>query len=411
MDSPAHHAWLAAETRRLLEFGRGAALPDGGFGWLDRRGAVMPSVPPPLYVTCRMTHVYSLGALLGVEGSEALVDHGVAALRGRFRDAAHGGWFTAVGHDGSPADERKQAYPHSFVVLAASSALVAGRPGARELLDEALDVVERRFWDDDAGMMVEAWDRAFSKLDDYRGMNSNMHTVEAFLAAYAATGDGLWLDRATRITRRALAFAREHDWRLPEHFDPAWTPLLDHHIDTPDDPFRPYGSTMGHWLEWSRLALHVRAARMASSVCPHATDDDLLHDAVALFDAAVREGWHVDGAPGFVYTVDWTGTPRVRQRLHWVLCEALGAATTLWQGCGDDRFRDWYATWWAYADAHLLDRVDGSWHHELDPQNRPAETIRPGKADVYHALQATLLPRLPLGAALATAVRDQPPAP
>jgi sulfoquinovose isomerase len=112
----------------------------------------------------------------------------------------------------------------------------------------------------------------------------------------------------------------------------------------------------------------------------------------------------VDGAPGFAYTVDWDGRPRVRQRLHWVLCEGLGAATVLWRVTGRTAYRDRYAEWWQYADRYLIDREHGSWHHELDPENRPAATIRPGKADVYHAFQATLLPRVPLAPSLATAI-------
>jgi mannose/cellobiose epimerase-like protein (N-acyl-D-glucosamine 2-epimerase family) len=98
----------------------------------------------------------------------------------------------------------------------------------------------------------------------------------------------------------------------------------------------------------------------------------------------------------------------VRQRLHWVLCEALGAATALWSVTGEAAYRDLYATWWDYADRYLIDRVDGSWHHELDVANRPAETIKPGKADVYHALQATLLPRLELGPAVASSLAAGP---
>src|SRR5829696_8840548 len=128
-DSPAHHRWLDGQGRRLLHFGRAAALPDGGFGWLDRRGAVTPGVPTRLYVTCRMTHVYALGTLLGVPGSEALVDHGVRALATTFRDREHGGWFGAVDRAGRPTDDTKGAYPHAFVVLAGASASVAGRPG------------------------------------------------------------------------------------------------------------------------------------------------------------------------------------------------------------------------------------------------------------------------------------------
>lgn len=406
IDSPAHHRWLAAESVRLLDFGRGAALCNGEFGWLDSQGTVTPSTPAPLYVTCRMTHAYSLGSLLGVQGCETLVDHGLAALAHRFRDAENGGWFTAILGPGV-TDDRKMAYPHAFVILAASSASIAGRPGADNLLAEALEICEAHFWDETAGMVVEGWDRTFHTLDTYRGLNSAMHTVEAFLAAFAATSDDRWLGRATRITRRAIGFSRAQEWRLPEHFDSEWRPLLEYNCETPDDPFRPYGSTVGHWLEWSRLALHLRAALQESG--DTVTGDALLQDAVDLFDAAVRAGWYVDGAPGFVYTVDWSGAPRVRQRLHWVLCEAIGAATTLWKATGEAAYRDWYATWWAYADEFLIDRVQGSWHHELDVDNRPAQSIRPGKADIYHALQATLLPRLGLGAALASELRDHAP--
>ena len=66
--------------------------------------------------------------------------------------------------------------------------------------------------------------------------------------------------------------------------------------------------------------------------------------------------------------------------------------------------------WWAYAERYLIDRVRGSWHHQLDPDNRPIGTVWPGKPDLYHAVQATLLPRLPLALSLAAALAAGPPA-
>ena len=61
---------------------------------------------------------------------------------------------------------------------------------------------------------------------------------------------------------------------------------------------------------------------------------------------------------------------------------------------------------------HTVDR--GSWHHELDPGNRPQASVWRGKPDLYHAVQATLLPRLPLSPSLASALalscRIRPPA-
>ena len=37
------------------------------------------------------------------------------------------------------------------------------------------------FWDDQAGLCVDGWDTSFTTCDSYRGVNSNMHAVEAML--------------------------------------------------------------------------------------------------------------------------------------------------------------------------------------------------------------------------------------
>nr|WP_123920132.1 AGE family epimerase/isomerase [Georgenia muralis] len=425
---------LGHEARRLLAFGRAAALPGGGFAWLDVTGAPTPGMPAYLYVTGRMTHTYALAHLLGVPGAAELVDHGVNSLRTVFHDDAHGGWFTAVeaggaadGLDGGAdstghvvVDDRKWSYPHAFVILAAASAHLAGRPGAAELLDEALAVVEERFWDEGLGVVVEEWDASFTRLSDYRGANANMHTVEAFLAAFDATGRAVWLDRARQISERVVGVAEAHQWRLPEHYDAGFHPLLEHNREHLTDPFKPYGATVGHGFEWSRLLLQVDAGLHAAWDGDHGAADpmgsepgtastpsgrvDLVGAARALFDRAVADGWSVDGAPGFVYTTDWSGTPVIRQRLHWVVCEALGAAAALWHVTGEEAYAGHYRTWWEYARTTFVDTLGGSWHHELDPVNRPAATIRPGKADIYHATQAMLLPGLPLRPSMAGAL-------
>lgn len=401
LTAPAHARWLEAETDRLLDFGRRSLVPSGGFARQGEDGTAQDG-PLELWIACRMTHVYAIGHLLGRPGLAAFADHGVEAIRSRFADAEHGGWFAEVERDGTPRDDAKAAYPHAFVVLAASSATAAGRPGAAELLDQALEVSEQRFWDEDAGMVVEEWDRAFTTLDGYRGVNANMHTVEAYLAAADVTGDRVWLDRAVRVVERVVhGFARGNAWRLPEHFDEGWSPLLDYNRATPAHPFRPFGATIGHWFEWARLTLHARAALQARGESAPAW---MLDDAVGLFDAGVREGWAVDGADGFVYTVDWEGTPVVRERMHWVAAEAIAAAAALHAATGDDRFDDLYARWWDYVGRYVLDREGGSWWHELGTDNTVSRTVWAGKADLYHAVQATLIPRLPLAPVIVPAL-------
>jgi sulfoquinovose isomerase len=393
-----HRGWLADEGNRLLDFAVGSAHPDGGFAWLGDNGLALLDQPVQTYITCRMTHVFSLGHLLGRPGMGRLADHGVAALLGRLRDAENGGWYSAVGPNGPTAAE-KRAYEHAFVVLAASSAAAAGRDGATQLLTDALSVVEGHFWVEQDGLLVDEWDSEWRIRDPYRGVNANMHAVEAFLAAADVTGLAVWRDRALRVVERVVHdFARSNAWRLPEHFDSSWHALPAYNTSDRAHQFRPYGVTIGHLMEWARLALHLRAALGKKA------PDWLLPDAQSLFREGVRLGWSVDGAEGFVYTVDWDGTPVVRDRLHWVLAEAIAAAAALGSVTADPQYERWYRVWWDHAAALFVDPGGGSWRHELDPQNRPAATVWSGKPDVYHALQATMVPVLPLAPTFATAL-------
>ncbi|MEJ7690270.1 MAG: AGE family epimerase/isomerase [Nocardioidaceae bacterium] len=398
---PAHKRWLETESDRLLRFSRASRHPSGGFAWLDTTGRPQLDRPVELWVTCRMTHVFALGHLMGRPGCGGLVDHGVRALTGRFYDVRNSGWYAAADEAG-PTSRTKTAYEHAFVVLAAASATAAGRAGASELLDEALHVMLSRFWDDDHGMVVEEWDETWATLDGYRGVNANMHTVEALLAAADVTEDRSLIERALRIVTRVVHdLARSHEFRIPEHFDSCWQPLLDYNVDHPAHPFRPFGSTVGHSLEWSRLALQLRAA-----LGENAAPAWLLDDACSLFDAALRDGWSADGAEGFLYTVDWNGQPVVRERMHWVVAEATATAAALHRATGEATYADWYERWWDHIAELFIDHHLGGWHHELDASNRLSGVVWNGKPDSYHALQATLLPRLPLTPSLATALRD-----
>ncbi len=389
-DDAGHRAWLAAETERLFAFGRDVIHPDGGAAVLGERGEPLLDQPVQLWITARTVHVFALGTLLGVPGSRTTAEAALAGIAGPLADRDHGGWCSTIGSGGP-----KSCYDHAFVLLAASSAVTAGLAGGEGLLAAAEGVYVDRFWDDEAGMVVDAWSADWSTADPYRGLNSTMHSVEAMLATADVTGDPVWLDRAGRIAARVARIGADHDWRLPEHFTADWTPVLDHNRDRPADPFKPYGATIGHGLEWSRLLLQLEAAGGAA----------LTGAAVALYDRAVADGWQVDGAPGFVYTTDWDGAPVVRQRMHWVVAEAIAAAAALHRCTGEQRYADDYARWWDYATAYLLDLDGGSWWHELGPDNRPAAGTWVGKPDLYHAVQACLLPRLPVAPSIATALR------
>ena len=152
------------------------------------------------------------GPLLCDAGGAALADHALDGLRGTLRDRTDGGWFTQVGGK-APVPDIKSCYDHAFVVLAASSASVAGRPGAAELLAEALTTLNDRFWDPDERMYADHWDRTWTTLSPYRGINPHMHADEALPAATGATGETRWRQRAQGIAERVIEFASDRQWR------------------------------------------------------------------------------------------------------------------------------------------------------------------------------------------------------
>jgi mannose/cellobiose epimerase-like protein (N-acyl-D-glucosamine 2-epimerase family) len=296
---------------------------------------------------------------------------------------------------------RKETYGHAFVVLAASSAAVVGRPGAADLLEQALDVVMTHFWDPGTRMPVDSFDRTFTEAEPYRGANAAMHLVEALLAAADATGASAWRERALEVAQRLVGHAQAHGWRLPEHYDAGWNELPDYNREDPRHQFRPYGVTPGHALEWARLLLTMEAGMGAEA------PSWLGPAAVSLASRAVADGWDTQ-IGGFVYTTDVAGVPVVAERFHWVVCEAIGAAWALATATDDRVWAERYAQYWAFAQEHLVDpEQPGLWRHELDSANRPVARTWTDRPDVYHALQATLLPSLPLAPGLAVALASR----
>lgn len=410
LDAPEHLAFLKEQTDDLLAFGRRFPWPGGGASYLHDDGTPWHEQGLHAYETGRFAHAYAIGSILGIPGADEAKSLSAASLEGfisgQLRDTANGGWYTSVAASGTP-EPGKACYAHAFAILGASSASLIDVPGAKKLLDEALKVYDKRFWDDTEHMPFDTWDTTFTNLDDYRGINASMHSVEAFLAVSDALDTPEYRRRAGMIIRRVIGFAKALEWRIPEHFDQHWTPRPDFNADHKDDQFKPYGATPGHGLEWARLIAQWALASYAHHDIDEAERDATVAASEQLFARAVADGWNADGEPGFVYTVDWQGRPIVHDRMHWTLAEGINTAFMLYRITGNQRYADFYATLWRYADEIVIDHERGSWRHQLDAHNQVIGTVWPGKPDVYHALQATLIPTMPdalLSVSIASAI-------
>lgn len=381
LDDPGHRQWLQGGLTDVLTFALASIRPEGGFHHLDADGNPLPGRSPQLFLTARMAHTAAVGVRHGVPGAGELLDHAVASLTGLHADTVHGGWLSEPGHE-----RRKMTYDHVHVGLAASSALDVGHPGAAKLLDQVAEVVERHLWDPATETLRESFAPDWSDEEDYRGANANMHGLEAFLAMGDATGDATWHRRGLAIAERLVdGGARAHGWLLPEHYTRDWAELLDYNRDEPMHPFRPYGATPGHSVEWSRLLLLLDASPLVGSA------PWLAESAEALTRRALDGTWAADGRPGLVYTVDWDGTPVADVRLHWPVCEAIQVCAWLVRRTEDEHWEHWYRRLWDHAARYFVDER-GTWRNELDGSLEEAGTIWPGRPDVYHCGGALATP-------------------
>ena len=403
LDTEENREWQRSLRNELLEFGKRFPSPGGSSYYLGDDGTPWKDRPRETWITSRMAHVYSIGQLLtGNAEYGELAQKALNGLMGELHDNVNGGWYAGLTSEGDVL-ETKQCYAHAFVILAATSGILAGRNGAEKLLADALEIYDKYFWREDEGLSVDTWNTEFSALSGYRGLNANMHTVEAFLAVYDGIGDKKYLERAGRIIDRVVTWAENNDWRIPEHYKSDWTPDLECQKDTPDDPFKPYGATPGHGIEWARLI-----TQWASALSDTGTQKEKFYDAAEkLYERAINDAWNSDGGLGIIYTTDWNGKPVVHDRMHWTLAEAINTSAVLYRRTGDERYARDYSEFMKYLDEVVHDKVNGSWFHQLDRNNKVIGTVWPGKSDIYHALQATLIPyNTKLGVSIAKAVKE-----
>ncbi|MCH2095257.1 MAG: AGE family epimerase/isomerase [Rhodobacteraceae bacterium] len=382
--SDAHRTALKEDALRQFAFFDASRDPDGGYHALDVDGAPIQGAMKELHCTTRLVHSYALGKIAGRSNCDPIIDQGMAYLWAHHSDPDHGGYVWGL-TDHTPVDTRKLAYGHVFVLLAGASAKAVGHPDADRLINDVDQVLDQHFWEDEPGLFCDEWTRDWAPFSTYRGMNSNMHGVEALLAAYEATGREKFLVRAGRI----LSFfmfdkAPAQGWRLPEHYTQTWQ------IDpgyAGDPMFRPAGTTPGHSFEMARLLLHY--AELTGTL-----HDDTLNTARAVAHQALKDAWDPQHG-GVCYTLTLDGLPDIKDRYWWPVTEAIGVFAALLKVSPDVNEAEHYRQLWDFAETAFIDKARGGWIPEIDAAGRPTTTQFAGKPDLYHALQAVLFPLTP----------------
>ena len=277
-------------------------------------------------------------------------------------------------------DDSIMAYGHAFVMLAAAWATRIGIDGAAQTIDEVWNFMDAQFWEPEYSAYADEYDGRLSQLSSYRGQNANMHTVEALIAAYEATRQSRYIDRAEQVAFRfCQILAAGAEGQIWEHYTEDWQPDWTYNIDKPDDLFKPWGFQPGHQVEWAKLLLQLDELR---------PQDWYLPTAQRLFDTALKKGWDQDYG-GLVYGYAPDGSFADAHKYFWVHAEAFAAAWRLYHRTGEARYYDDYMRVWKWSWDHLIDHVNGGWFRIVgrdgswkEPQKSPV-----GKVD-YHTMGA-----------------------
>ena len=375
--------FLKEHIRKIVSFYHPACLDLEHGGYINQMlddGTVFDRMTKHLVGTCRFVYNYSLASLvLGDREYVEAAAHGVKFLHEHHKRADGGYAWVLSGRE--VTDGTRHCYGHAFVLLAAAGARKAGAAGASALMDDIWDLLESRFWETSANLYadeIRAGD--WTAVDAYRGQNANMHMCEAMLAAWEASGDARYLDRAELLARRVCTdLASAADGLIWEHYRADWTHDWDYNKDDPKNLFRPHGYLPGHFTEWSKLLLILNRHRPA---------DWLIPKAESLFNTAMDKAHAPEtGAINYAFAPD--GTILDTDQYYWVFAETFAAAALLARVTGKGEYWDWYDRVWAYADKHFVDHKHGGWYRILDCAGRKYSNQKsPASKTDYHPLAA-----------------------
>ena len=381
-------AFLLDHIRHTLSFyeGRCVDATGGFFHFYKDDGTVYDRRTRHLVSSTRFVFNHAMAfRRFGGQARQDAVRHGLAFLHSAHAQAQGGYAWQIDWHAGRGMlqDGTNHCYGLAFVLLAHAHALMAGVADAKAGLEATWRLMEQRFWEPDHGLYADEATPSW-QVGAYRGQNANMHACEAMIAAFDATRDAKYLQRAltltASITQRQAALAEGLVW---EHYRADWTPDWDYNRADKTNIFRPWGFQTGHLTEWAKLLLQLETHLPEAQRPPW-----LVSTARNFFDTALRLGWD-DQHGGLVYGFAPGGEVCDGHKYFWVQAESFAAAALLAVRTGEAKYWDAYDRLWTYSWQHMVDHRHGAWFRILSPDNRAIsdEKSPAGKTD-YHTMGA-----------------------
>jgi mannose-6-phosphate isomerase len=209
----------------------------GGFiDRLDPDGRADHLVPRRVFVQARQIYCFAKAAQIGwyPEGAE-IARKGLEHLLAKAKSPdGRPGFVHTLAPDGTVLDPLRDTYDHAFVLLALASVYALDRDAqVRSEIDSLLSFLDTQLRSPNGGFL-EGWPASLP-----RRQNPQMHLFEAMIAAFDATHDMMFQNRAGEFF--ALFLANLYDKQkqvLGEYFEDDWSRI------------EPVSVEPGHQAEW-----------------------------------------------------------------------------------------------------------------------------------------------------------------
>ncbi len=354
----------------------------GGYlTYYDRNGKPTGETIKTLICQTRMIYTFSSIHRAGLDPGNTFIEgarQGVEFLIEHFWDDTHSGWYWTVERDGTPANESKLAYGHSFAMYALSEyGMASGDHRGMEWAVKTFETLQAFAADNRYGGYYEFFERDWTKKrpgvygGDRKSFDVHMHLMEAFTNMYEATGAPIYREKTLETI--GVLFDRiihpEFGTGMAQ-FLPDWSPekaVLFRDVwgsdrDVHDDEGRPLDNTsFGHNVEFAWLLGHTIRI-LGLDVSPYKERMRKLYDHCVEYGVDYKNGGVFCEGPN-------RGPARERNKEFWQQAECLVGLLDAFFVLGDPKYLAAYEKVHRFVMDHVINREVGEWFPLFDENN------------------------------------------
>ena len=357
------------ELKNVLSFWSTKAIdPKTGqfYGEIDHYGTPEPEAHKGIIMYSRILWTFAAACRFYQNNDyKPFADKARSFIENHFLDKKNGGVYWETDCDGTVVVNKKQVYAEAFTIYAYAEYFLAF--GDKSALDFAMDLfnkLETICYDKKNGGYFEAFSETWDKLDDVRlsdkdlnepkGMNTNLHVLEAYTTLYEATKDarvGKALKDEILLYLNTIVDKNNH---VTIFFSEDWQPKTTEFS---------YGHDIeSTWLIWEAAELLNDKALL----------DEIRPKILAMVDTFIAEGF--DKKTNSTWYEYFPKTDKKDSDRHWwVQIEAVEGLANAYDMTGDKKYRDLALKQWDYISKNLIDRVHGEWFWRIDDDGFPVD--------------------------------------